>query len=256
VFVERSIKEEFSEKIKECIKRFFNGDPQHSEDFARIITDWHTERLSKLCTTHNGKLVSGGDFSLKDKYISPTVVEYNTLNEMEKSVLAEGEIFGPILYFTLYDNLTDVINYIKRKERPLVAYYFGTVSKTKERIMNEISSGALVCNDTLVHFVNHNLPFGGVGFSGMGAYHGKWGFDSLSHKKAVMECPKMLLKLRHPPFKPNQKILNFMFKYITFSQYQVLKVFLYIGLLIVGIYFRSCIFGQIGRISGFIRNKI
>jgi len=119
VFVEESMKDALVEELKKTVEHFYSGKPKESEDFARIINTFHAERLSKLCTNHGGKLICGGDFDIKEKYVAPTIVEFKNLDELAKSPLQKDEIFGPILSVVPYKDLDDCIDYINGKEKPL-----------------------------------------------------------------------------------------------------------------------------------------
>jgi aldehyde dehydrogenase (NAD+) len=245
-FVEKEIYEKLITQLKSTVETFYNKDAKKSLDYSRIINDWHAGRLAKLIDTHGGKLITGGNYDVKEKYIEPTIVAYDSIEEMGKSPLACSEIFGPILYIAPYSNLDDCINYINAKDKPLTLYYFGSNKRNKEKIIKNTSSGGFVANDCLVHFTNLDLPFGGVGSSGYSAYHGISGFNNLSHLKAVMDRSEFLVKVRYPPFDNNkQKIMRFLLNKVTFSQHAMLKFFLYTALLITMFYLRNCYSGLV-----------
>ena len=129
------------------------------------------------------------------------------------------------MYVIPVDNVEECITHINSKDKPLVLYYFGGNKSNKDRIIRETSSGAFVANDTIIHFSNYYLPFGGVGKSGYGACHGKWGFDGLSHLKPVLDKGQVLMKLRYPPFDEKKvKVMKFLMGNVTFSQAKLLKV--------------------------------
>lgn len=179
IYVNNKIKDKFLAKVKEYIAEFFGPADQPSEHLGRIISDRHFERVSKMLT---GDILVGGVTDASQKYIAPTVIDNVT---MDHPAMQE-EIFGPVMPIIGYDNFDEVINHINAGERPLAMYLFSNSSKLKKRLMNETSSGAICVNETMVHAGQPNLPFGGVGNSGMGAYNGKLGFDTFSHKKPVM----------------------------------------------------------------------
>jgi aldehyde dehydrogenase (NAD+) len=247
VLVERNVYDKFIEQLKLAYNAFFNGNPKESNDYARIINHFHAERLHKLINDtksnlNGGQLIIGGDTDVKEKYISPTVFKYDTIDKLSKSPLAACEIFGPILYMAPYDNIEECVNYINSKEKPLALYYFGNNSKNKNMIEKYTSSGALLTNDCVVHITNLSIPFGGVGNSGYSAYHGIIGFNNMSHLKPVMDTSQLLLKLRYPPFtNSKQRTMRFLLKNVKFTQYGLLKLFLYTTLLIVSFYLvRNC----------------
>ena len=217
----------------------YGDKPFDSQDYSRCINEWHADRVSKLCQNHGGKTLCGGDFNVKEKYISPTIVEFDSIEAMKKSTLSKEEIFGPILYLTSYKDFDTPINYINSKDKPLAMYYFGSDKKNLNLLKNHTSSGAIVTNDTIIHYANSDLPFGGVGSSGYGAYHGKWGFDALSHLKPIMERPQITLSLRYPPFKKNETIMRLMLKNATFTQGSVISFFKWCFVLIIAFLMRE-----------------
>ena len=138
--------------------------------------------------------------------------------------LAKEEIFGPIMYTAPYKNIDECIEYINAKDKPLALYYFGSNSANKKLIEKRTSSGAFVCNDAVVHFTSHYLPFGGVGKSGMSAYHGKFGFDNLSHLKPVLDRTELLLPLRYPPYTQGKiSIMKFLMVNVNTTQNVIVR---------------------------------
>jgi aldehyde dehydrogenase (NAD+) len=240
VMVDNSIFDKFVKVLKQTVHDFYQGKPKESKDYSRIINEFHTERLIKLIEAHGGHLLTGGDHDLKEKYIGPTIITFDDFNHMSKSPLTCGEIFGPIMYVVPYTDINKCIEYINSKDKPLVLYYFGSNSTNKELIKKYTSSGAFVCNDAVVHFTISSLPFGGVGKSGYGCYHGKHGFDNLSHLKPVFDRSQMLLKLRYPPFtEGKQKIFGFLMKHVHVSVETLKKYALFFLTLCFAYYFRS-----------------
>ena len=235
VLVEESIHAKLVEMLKITLERFYSKNPKSSEDYSRIINEFHTKRLIELinaCPKQN--LVCGGSYDLKEKYIEPTIYNFESISEFANVALAKDEIFGPILYVAPYKNIQEAIEYINSKDKPLVIYYFGSDSKNKSFIEKKTSSGGLVCNDCVVHFSSHYLPFGGVGKSGYSAYHGKFGFDNFSHLKPVLDRKEMLLKLRYPPYTDGKKkFLKFALFNATFSQKKLINCLLLIGALVL-----------------------
>lgn len=179
IYVNNKIKAKFLERVKHYILEFFGPADKPSDDLGRLISDRHFQRVSKMLT---GDIIIGGVTDAATKYISPTIIDNVT---MDHPAMQE-EIFGPVMPIIGYDNFDEVINHINAGERPLAMYLFSNDSKLKKRLMNETSSGAICVNETMVHAGQPNLPFGGVGNSGIGAYNGKLGFDTFSHKKPIM----------------------------------------------------------------------
>lgn len=186
--------ESFVLHCKKWIKHFYGCSIENSPDYGRIINEKHFKRLkSYLC---DAEILFGGDSLEKDLYLSPTIIKAN----LSHSVM-QDEIFGPILPILAQESLSGAINSTLSFDKPLAAYAFLDSREDKERIIHDISAGGMVINDTIIHLSNDKLPFGGVGASGMGAYHGKFSFDLFSHKKAVMKRTYMLEQdFRYPPY--------------------------------------------------------
>lgn len=206
ILVDSKVYKEFIELLKQTTKEFYNGNAQTSSDYNRIINEFHTKRLADLidnCPKEN--LICGGKYDIKDRYVDPTIFSFDSIEAIKNINLSKDEIFGPIMYTAPYDKIEDCIEYINSKDKPLALYYFGSNSANKKLIEKRTSSGAFVCNDSVVHFSSHYLPFGGVGKSGISAYHGKYGFDNLSHLKPVLDRTELLLPLRFPPYTETKK---------------------------------------------------
>lgn len=253
VFVHRSNYEKLLALLKETVENFFGKNPQISKDYSRIINEWHTDRLANLLKTHGGNvLVGGGECNIKEKYVPPTIIHFESIEKMSKSSLAKEEIFGPILYLCPFDNINDCIEYINSREKPLSMYYFGYNKKNKELIKKNTSSGGLVFNDTIVHFASHYLPFGGVGSSGYSAYHGKYGFDNLSHLKPIVDRSSTIVPFRYPPYSSSK--LSLMRKLIglgSLTQSGVVKSFVYLGLIVAAFLLRNNLYaGMQGFMHG------
>ena len=224
-FVHKDVKKEFLKKLKEYVIKFHGTDPSKDEHFPRIVNEFHTNRLKEyLEENHNGKVIIGGEVRVKDKYVSPTVIDSPKLD----SKLMQDEIFGPILPVLEFTDISDVIKHIRNHEKPLALYYYGSIFGTnKQRIINETSSGAVMINDSLFHILNSTLPFGGVGHSGFGSCHGIWGFNSVSHLKPVMEKVSTNFfpySVRFPPYTGGkQMLMKTIFKLNSVQQRHLLK---------------------------------
>ncbi|MGM0641976.1 MAG: aldehyde dehydrogenase [Thermotogota bacterium] len=196
LFVHKNIKEQFIEKIIETINSFYNNDSKKSQYYPSIISEKHFDRLIKLMKEQT--IIYGGEHDRKEKYIQPTLLE---TPDFESDVMQE-EIFGPILPIFEYNNLEEVITFIKKRPKPLALYFFSKNKELQNKITDEISYGGGTFNDTIMHIGNLELPFGGVGDSGIGHYHGKYSFETFSNKKSILKktfWPD--LKLRYPPYK-------------------------------------------------------
>lgn len=181
LYVHESIKDAFLEGIKKSLQKFYGGDPKKSKDYARIINERHFERLFRLMK--NGKTIMGGEHDIKDLYIAPTIIDEIS---WEDPIMQE-EIFGPILPILTYTDLNQVIETINNHPKPLAFYFFSSNKENQEKVLSEISFGGGCINDCVLHLSNFNLPFGGVGESGMGAYHGRYSFEVFSHQKGVLK---------------------------------------------------------------------
>lgn len=196
LLVDQRIKEALVEKMVYYIKEFFGEDPQQSDSLARIINESHFERLTGYLK--EGKIITGGKVDKANKYIAPTLIEEVS---MEAEVMQE-EIFGPILPILTYGNLREAIEIINGRPKPLALYMFSKNDKKIEAVLEQTSAGGVTINDTLMHIVNGALPFGGVGDSGIAAYHGEHSFDLFSHKKSVLHRSFMIEEpIRYAPFK-------------------------------------------------------
>lgn len=181
VFVHKSIKEQFLKQVSIEIKK--SKYAVENNNYVQIINKRNMERLINFID--KDKVYLGGDFDMENKYISPTVM---VDVDFDDAVMQE-EIFGPIMPVLEYENIEDVILKIKEKPKPLACYVFTNSKKNKWKILNEISFGGGAVNDAVMHISNSRLPFGGVGDSGTGSYHGEFGFKTFSHFKSVLEKP-------------------------------------------------------------------
>ena len=181
--------------IESTIIEMFGDDPEQSDSYGRIINDRHFERISGL--VGSGYVAIGGQTNAGTRYIAPTVL---TDVPPESEVMQE-EIFGPVLPIVRADDLDDAIHFIRERDKPLSAYLFTKSKDAESRFVDEVSCGNVCINDTTMFMAVHELPFGGVGPSGMGNYSGKYGFQTFSHMKAVMKrswWPD--LAVRYAPF--------------------------------------------------------
>jgi acyl-CoA reductase-like NAD-dependent aldehyde dehydrogenase len=188
------------EEAKKILQEWYGDNPKESPDLTRIITDKHYQRLVNLLNDKS-KIAVGGDVNPAEKYISPTIL----VNVKSTDPIMQDEIFGPILPIINVNNAYEAINFINSREKPLVLYILSQDKGTISLILNNTSSGNALVNDTLLHMAVETLPFGGVGNSGMGAYHGKYTFDTFTHKKGCLirnynKIAEVLGKARFPPY--------------------------------------------------------
>lgn len=203
LLVHRDVKDRLLNAMKECIVEFYGEEPCKNDEYPRIINEKHFNRLKKLL--NNGKVFAGGDFNEVTLQISPTILE-NV--KWDDPVMGE-EIFGPILPVLEFTDLEQVIATVNSHPKPLALYLFTNSKEVEKRIVKSISFGGGCINDTLVHLATSYMPFGGVGESGMGGYHGKWSFDTFTHKKSILKKSFWVdIKLRYPPYKSTLSLLK------------------------------------------------
>ncbi|MBH0229789.1 aldehyde dehydrogenase [Halobacillus yeomjeoni] len=193
LFVHHEVKAPLIHAMKKYIKEFYGERPLDNPDYVKIINKEHFDRLSSYLET--GTVVSGGSMNSEFEKMEPTILDQVTWADP----IMQDEIFGPILPILTFDHLDEVIEQINRRPKPLALYYFGSDETEQEKITNSISFGGGCINDTLYHILNPNLPFGGVGESGIGQYHGKASFDTFTHKKSIMkQTTKFDQNFRYP----------------------------------------------------------
>ena len=181
VLVEEEIKDEFLTELKNEILTSYSFKSGLPKNYLQIINNKNFTRLSELIDSE--KLYCGGDFNVKERIIHPTVMHNISFNDK----IMEDEIFGPILPVISFSNLDETIKAVKARPKPLSCYIYTKDKKRIKQLLKQISFGGGAINDSLMHLTNSNLPFGGVGYSGIGSYHGKSGFDSFSHYKSILE---------------------------------------------------------------------
>lgn len=180
LLVQEDIAEPLKQRIVAMIQQFYGDNPQASPDYGRIASDRHFQRLQKLLK--GGRTLAGGQSDADDRYIAPTVIDGVTWADE----IMQEEIFGPILPILTYGKLEEAIAQVNARPKPLALYFFGRNPQQQQQVLDQTSSGGVCLNDTIVHLGTPALPFGGVGPSGIGAYHGKASFDTFSHDKSVL----------------------------------------------------------------------
>lgn len=195
----REVQDQFVTRVKEFIREWYGEDPQKSADLSRIINKAHYERLLKLM--QSGTVAVGGKTDAEDRYIEPTVL----VDVKPTDPVMQEEIFGPILPIITVNSLEEAIAFINNRQRPLTAYCFSSNKKVNRRLVESTSSGGFMGNDTMMHLAVDTLPFGGVGPSGIGEYHGKYSFQCFSHKKSVLirdyfALSEKIAMARYPPY--------------------------------------------------------
>ncbi|MBQ0769821.1 MAG: aldehyde dehydrogenase [Bizionia sp.] len=209
ILIHHSIKEAFYTALKTEIQKAYSKNPKDSNDYARIINAKNFERLNAMLTNEN--CVIGGITSGETLYISPTIIDEPSLD----SEVMKDEIFGPILPVISYTSPSELDAIILKYDKPLSLYVFTKNTAFYKEIIAKYSFGGGVINDTIIHFINHRLPFGGVGNSGIGAYHGKLSFDTFSHQKAIVKKANWLdLPLRYAPYNNKLSFIKRVLKWL------------------------------------------
>lgn len=184
LFIRNDLKERFIEESRIIIDEFFGENPLNSDQMVKIINKKHFDRLKGLIKDE--KILLGGNFDNETLKIEPTLIDVKSKN----SKIMQEEIFGPILPIMTYKNIDEVIEYINDHEKPLACYIFSSDKIIQDKIIQKCSFGGGCINDTIMHVIPHNLPFGGVGSSGIGSYHGKYSFKTFSHEKSILNKSK------------------------------------------------------------------
>ncbi len=209
ILCHKSVKADFVEALIDSIIKFYGENPQRSHDYPRIIRKEHFENLMELLKGET--IIHGGEHDKDNLYLAPTLVDEPSL---DSKVMAD-EIFGPILPILTYGTTDDISNVIKQYPKPLGGYCFTEDKSFASWFIDHFSYGGGVINDSIVQFINERLPFGGVGNSGIGAYHGKKSFETFSHHKSMVHRRTWLdIKIKYPPYKGKLTKIRKMLKWI------------------------------------------
>ncbi len=204
VLIDRKLSSQFIERVNFYIQEFYGKIPLGSVDLASIVNERHFNRLKALID--KSEVLLGGEYDRTGLRMSPTVVRSNPSN-------MEEEIFGPILPIVEIDDEDEAIEFITSREKPLALYIFSGDRKIQKKVLTQTDAGGVCINDTLIHLSNPHLPFGGIGNSGMGNYHGKYSFDTFSHQKSVMKRSFLFdIPMRYPPYSGRLKIMRLLQK--------------------------------------------
>ncbi len=184
VYVHKSVADAFVDVCKAAITKLYGQDPKTSKDFSRIISERDVDRIMSMLD--GSSIVAGGSHVRSERYVEPTIVYPAKWDDP----IMQAEIFGPVLPIMAYSDLGEVLDVVKRRPKALAAYLFTQNEATTERFLSSLSFGGGAVNQTMLHcLMTASLPFGGVGFSGMGRYYGKYGFDALSNAKSIVHSP-------------------------------------------------------------------
>lgn len=213
VLVHESRKLALIEELKAVIREHYGENIKENPDYGRIINEKQTERLAKILESDEDLVVFGGDFDVEQRYIAPTLLDLGKLGyaSVSESVAMADEIFGPILPIVSYESLDEAVDKVRYGEKPLAMYIFSKNKEYIESVKSRISSGNITINDTVKHVSIDSLPFGGVGHSGMGSYHGKYSIETFSHRRGVYRNKaRFNIKQIAPPY--NEKAFEFLRK--------------------------------------------
>ncbi|KAI8050114.1 Aldehyde/histidinol dehydrogenase [Thamnidium elegans] len=208
VFVPKSRVDEFSKAILKTLQKWYGSDPQKSKDYGRIVSQKHFDRLMSLINhRQSGEVIVGGQSNREDRYIAPTIIANVDFHDVK---LMGEEIFGPILPIITYNDIEEPMGLIAKHEPGLALYLFSKKKSVINQVLAFTKSGGVTINDTLLHQAEHGLPFGGVGSSGMGGYHGEKSLQIFSHERAVLakkQRMEWLVQARYPPSSPTKLAL-------------------------------------------------
>ncbi|NFX58854.1 aldehyde dehydrogenase [Staphylococcus aureus] len=209
ILVHESVKDDLITALSKTLREFYGQNIQQSPDYGRIVNLKHYHRLTSLLNSAQMNIVFGGHSDEDERYIEPTLLDHVT----NDSAIMQEEIFGPILPILTYQSLDEAIAFIHQRPKPLSLYLFSEDENATQRVINELSFGGGAINDTLMHLANPKLPFGGVGASGMGHYHGKYSFDTFTHEKSyIFKSTRLESGVHLPPYKGKFKYIKAFFK--------------------------------------------
>jgi aldehyde dehydrogenase (NAD+) len=202
ILVESKVKAALTEKLKKQVEIFYSNDPQTSSDYGRVLNSVHLERLQGMvddAVKSGAKVECGGTQVVEDRFMAPTILS----DVRPDCAVMKEEIFGPVLPVLEVGSVDEAVDFIKSRPKPLASYIFSSKNRSIKKIRDGVSSGSMCVNDATVQVLSPDIPFGGVGPSGMGAYHGREGFLLFSHSKSVYDHDTItdgLTFMRYPPF--------------------------------------------------------
>ena len=211
VLVDESRKQQFLTEMKTAFSHLYGKEIKENPDFGRIVNKQHMERLQKILEQDAKYLFCGGEADALQRYIEPAILD---LGKDQNAASMQEELFGPILPVLSYHKLEDAVRFVNKRAKPLALYLFTKKRSAERFVLERVSSGGVCVNDTISHLINPDLPFGGVGASGMGQYQGKYSFDTFTHEKSVFYKPAdWNLPVCYPPFtKGKMNLVKFFLK--------------------------------------------
>lgn len=208
IYVNKAVKEALLRELVNEVELQYGVNPKDSPDYPRLVNRSTVERLIKYL--HDGDIYFGGDYDLDSLYLSPTII--HNIKDNNNNIMVD-ELFGPILPVIEFEDIKEVIGYVNSKDKPLALYYFSEDANGIEYVLKNTSAGGVTINDTIIHVASPYLPFGGVGTSGIGAYHGKASFDTFTHRKAVIKRGTFIeFSVRYAPFRNKVQLLKKLMK--------------------------------------------
>lgn len=207
LFVHKSVRNEFLHLLETYIRKYYGENAKENSEYVRIVNIQKTERLADFLKGQN--LFCGGDVDLSVRYVSPTIL----VDVTPEDPVMQEEVFGPVLPVMEFESITEVIRFVNERQKPLALYYFSVDKRKQEMMLSRTSSGGVSLNDVIVHFASDSMPFGGVGNSGMGSYHGRFSFETFSHRRSVLKKANWIdIPLRYPPYGKKLALVGWLFR--------------------------------------------
>ena len=217
LYVHESVKDQFVRELTACVEKQYGlgNNAKDNGDYCKVVNTSHYNRINRLledAKSQGGKLITGGQIDDAGRFIAPTLIE----GMASDSAIMEEEIFGPLLPVITFSNIEEVIDVVNSKPKPLALYIYSTDKRNIDKVLCETSAGDTCVNQTMMHFLHHNLPFGGVNNSGIGKSGGDWGFNAFTHERSVLNDKFSSTSMLHPPYTPKvRKLIKMAIKMTT-----------------------------------------
>lgn len=217
LYVHESVKDQFVRELTACVEKQYGlgNNAKDNGDYCKVVNTSHYNRINRLledAKSQGGKLITGGQIDDAGRFIAPTLIE----GMASDSAIMEEEIFGPLLPVITFSNIEEVIDVVNSKPKPLALYIYSTDKRNIDKVLRETSAGDTCVNQTMMHFLHHNLPFGGVNNSGIGKSGGVWGFNAFTHERSVLNDKFSSASMLHPPYTPKvRKLIKMAIKMTT-----------------------------------------
>lgn len=209
LLVHEQIRDSLIDKMIMMIESFFGEDIRHNLDYGRIVNQEHFHRLHGILEKDRSRIIHGGTTDEADRFIAPTLINADD----GQAASMEDELFGPLLPIITYRSIDEALSFVRERPKPLALYLFTANKQLQDKVMREVSFGGGCINDTITHVANPRLPFGGVGHSGIGSYHGRYSFDTFSHHKSVLtRSTRLNLPFLYPPYTGKLKLIKRLLK--------------------------------------------